>query len=149
MTTIVLADDHQVVRVGLRTILSDEADFVVVGEAKDGLEAAEMVERLRPDVLVVDLMMPGLNGLEVVEQAVQRSPETRIIVLSIHANEAYVLQALQKGAFGYVLKDSSGTDLVQAVREVIAAVVATLAPPCRTEQSGPMFFNCANCPGLL
>ncbi len=128
MTTIVLADDHQVVRVGLRTILSDEADFVVVGEAKDGLEASELVERLRPDVLVVDLMMPGLNGLQVVERAVQRSPATRIIILSIHANEAYVLQALQKGAFGYVLKDSTDTDLVQAVREVVAGRLY-LSPP--------------------
>jgi two-component system response regulator NreC len=117
---IALADDHPVVRHGLRAVLAAEPDFSLVGEAGDGLEATELVERLKPNVLIVDLMMPGLNGLEVTRQVCRRSPETRVIVLSIHANEAYVMEALKKGAAGYVLKDSSASDLVQAIREVAA-----------------------------
>lgn len=116
--TIAMADDHPLVRRGLRAALESEADFHLLGEAADGLEAAELVERLKPDVLVLDLMMPGLNGLEVLRQVGQRSPRTRVIVLSMHASEAYVLEALKNGAAAYILKDSSVDDLVQAVREV-------------------------------
>ena len=120
MTTIVLADDHHVVRQGLRALLEAQPDFQLVGEAGDGLEAVQLAERLKPDVLVIDLMMPSLNGLEATRQVGQRSPCTRVVVLSMHANEAYVLEALRNGAAGYVLKDSSAADLVQAVREVAA-----------------------------
>lgn len=118
MTTIVLVDDHHILRQGLRALLEAEQDFHLVGEAGDGLEAVQLVERLRPDVLVLDLMMPGLSGLEVTRQVCQRSPHTRVIILSMHNNEAYVLEALRNGAAGYVLKDSSVADLVQAVRAV-------------------------------
>ena len=100
MTTVVLADDHHVVRQGLRSLLEAEPDFSVVGEAGDGLEAAQLVERLRPDVLVLDLMMPGLNGLEVTRQVGQRSPRTHVVILSMHPNEAYVLETLQAGEIG-------------------------------------------------
>jgi two-component system, NarL family, response regulator NreC len=117
MLNIVLADDHQVVRQGLRAILEAERDLRVVGEAANGLEAVDLVERLKPDVLVVDVMMPRLNGLEVARETGQRSPQTRVIVLSMYANEAYVLEALKNGAVGYVLKDSCADDLVQAVRQ--------------------------------
>jgi two-component system response regulator NreC len=120
MTTIVLADDHHIVRQGLRTLLEAEPDFRLIGEAGDGLETAQLVERLKPDLLIIDLMMPGLNGLEVTRQVSQRSPHTRVVILSMHANEAYVLEALRNGAAGYVLKDSNVADLVQAVREVVA-----------------------------
>ena len=120
MTTIVLADDHHVVRQGLRVLLEGQPDFQLVGEAGDGLEAIQAVERLKPDVLVIDLMMPSLNGLEATRQVSQRSPHTRVVILSMHADEAYVLAALRNGAAGYVLKDSSAADLVQAVREVAA-----------------------------
>jgi len=116
-TTIVLADDHNVVRQGLRALLEGEPDLSIVGEASNGLEAVELAERLRPNVLVVDVMMPGLNGLEVTREVTQRSPQTRVIVLSMHANEAYVLAALKNGAVGYVLKDSCADELVQAVRQ--------------------------------
>ena len=116
-TTIVLADDHNVVRQGLRALLEGEPDLSIVGEASNGLEAVELAERLRPNVLVVDVMMPGLNGLEVTREVTQRSPLTRVIVLSMHANEAYVLEALKNGAVGYVLKDSCADELVQAVRQ--------------------------------
>ena len=127
-TRIVLADDHPVVRHGVRSLLQSDADLAVVGEASDGIETVQMVEKLQPDILVVDLMIPGLNGLEITRQAKQRSPGTRIIILSMHANEPYVLEALKNGASGYVLKDSSGTDLIQAIRTV-AAGQRYLSPP--------------------
>jgi len=117
---ILLADDHQVVRLGLKTLLEAEPDFKVVGEAKDGLEAKALVERLKPDVLLVDMMMPGLNGLEVIRQMATLAPTTRAIVLSMQSNEAYVLEALKHGAAGYILKQSDLNDVVSAVREVVA-----------------------------
>jgi two-component system, NarL family, response regulator NreC len=117
--TVLLADDHPIVRQGLRHLLETQPDFKVVGEASDGLEASQMAERCHPDVLVVDMMMPGLNGLEVTRQVRQRSPATRIIVLSMHNNDAYVLQALKRGASGYVLKDSGPAEVVLAVKQVM------------------------------
>ncbi|OGG54318.1 MAG: DNA-binding response regulator [Candidatus Handelsmanbacteria bacterium RIFCSPLOWO2_12_FULL_64_10] len=128
MTTIVLADDHPVVRQGLRDLLEAEPDFCVVGETGDGLEAVRLVEGLRPHVLMLDLMMPGLNGLEVTRQARERCPQTQVVILSVHDNEAYVLEALKNGASGYVLKRADAADLVQAVREV-AAGRRYLSPP--------------------
>ena len=128
MTTIVLAEDHHIVRQGLHILLQAERNFSIIGETGDGLEAVQLVERLQPDVLVLDLMMPSLNGLEVTRQVTKRSPQTRIIILSMHANEAYVREALRNGAAGYVLKESSATDLVQAVREAIAGR-RYLSPP--------------------
>jgi two-component system response regulator NreC len=128
MTTIVLADDHHVVRQGLRSLLEAEPDFSVVGEAGDGLEATQLVERLQPDVLVLDLMMPSLNGLEVTRQVSQRSPQTHVIILSMHPNEAYVLEALRAGAAAYVLKESTSAELVRAVREAVAGR-RYLSPP--------------------
>ena len=119
-TTIVLADDHPIVRQGLKTVLEAEPDFRVIGEAGDGSQAVQLVERLQPQVLVLDLLIPGLSGLEVARQVRQRAPETRVIVLSMHANEAYVLEALRHGAAAYVLKATSSTELVQAVRAVVA-----------------------------
>ena len=120
MPTIVLADDHHIVRQGLRALLETEPNFKLVGEAGDGLAAVRLVERLRPNVLVTDVMMPGLNGLEVTRQAVKASPHTRVIVLSMYSNDAYVVEALKNGATGYVLKDAQASDLVHAVREVAA-----------------------------
>jgi DNA-binding NarL/FixJ family response regulator len=128
MTTIVLADDHHVVRQGLRSLLEAEPDFSVVGETGDGVEAAQLVERLQPDVLVLDLMMPGLNGLEVTRQVGQRSPRTRVVILSMHADEAHVLEGLRAGAVAYVLKESTSAELVRAVREAVAGR-RYLSPP--------------------
>jgi len=118
--TIVLADDHEIVRHGLRTLLSAEQDLRVVSEAGDGIEALRLVERLKPNILVLDLMMPGLDGLEVIRQLKKVSPRTRVVVLSMHKNEAYVWEALQNGATGYVLKESAASDLLKAVREALA-----------------------------
>jgi two-component system response regulator NreC len=126
--TILLADDHQVVRQGLRALLEAEPDFQIIGEAGDGLETIRLVERLKPKVLILDLMMPGVNGLEVARQINQRFPDTYIVVLSMHSNEAYVLEALRNGAAGYVLKETGITDLVRAVREALAGR-RYLSPP--------------------
>lgn len=128
MTRIVLADDHSVVRQGLRTLLEAEPDFSVVGEAGDGLEAIQLVERQRPDVLVLDLAMPGLGGIVVTRQVRQCSPKTRVVVLSMHGAEAYVIDALIAGADAYVLKKSTSADLAQAIREVLAGR-RYLSPP--------------------
>lgn len=117
MPTIVLADDHDVVRRGLQFILETEPDFNVVGEAADGLETVRIIEQLQPDVLVVDVMMPGLNGLEVTRRVGQISNRTNVVVVSMYANEAYVMEALQSGAKGYVLKNSTQDELIPAVRE--------------------------------
>ncbi len=115
--SILLADDHIVVRQGLKALLEAEPDFHVLGEAADGLEAVQLVERLQPDILLVDVMMPGLSGLEATRQVRERYPKTQVVVLSMHSSEAYVLEALRNGAMGYVLKDSDATALVQAVHE--------------------------------
>lgn len=120
MTTIVLADDHALIRTGLRTVLDIQPDWAVVGEATDGLEAVALVAQLQPDVLIVDLMLPGLSGLEVIRQVRERVPQTQVIVLSMHANESYVFAALRNGAAAYVLKDASSTNIVQAIYAVIA-----------------------------
>lgn len=118
MLTVVLADDHHLVRQGLRALLESEANVRLVGEAGDGLEAVRLVERLRPNILITDLIMPGLNGLEVTRQVTKVSPMTRVIILSMHSNDAYVVEALKNGAAAYVLKDAQANDLLQAVREV-------------------------------
>jgi DNA-binding NarL/FixJ family response regulator len=119
-TTIALADDHHVVRQGLRALLESEPHFNLIGEVGDGIEAVRMVERLNPNVLIVDLMMPGINGLEVTRQVAQRFPQTHVLVLSMYASDVYVLEALKNGATGYVLKNSSASELVNAVRDVAA-----------------------------
>jgi two-component system response regulator NreC len=117
MISIILADDHTVVRQGLRTLLESDPELHVSGEASDGLQAISLVERLRPDVLVLDLIMPGMNGIEVARQVKSRFAQTRVVILSMHANEAYVLEALRAGALGYVLKESQGSELIRAIHE--------------------------------
>ena len=128
MPNILLADDHNIVRQGLRALLQSEPHFRLVGEASDGIEAVRLSERLKPDVLITDLMMPGLNGLEVTRQVTKLLPQIRVIILSMYTNDAYVLEALKNGALGYVLKDSQAADLIQAVKEVIAGN-RYLSPP--------------------
>lgn len=127
-TSIVLADDHRIVREGLSVLLKAEPDFDVIGAAGDGLEALEMIKRLQPDVVVLDLMMRGLNGLEVARQISKQMPQTRIVILSMHDDEGFVLEALANGVSAYVLKDAGSSDLIQAVREV-AAGHRYLSPP--------------------
>jgi len=116
---VLLADDHPVVRGGMRNFLEKEADFSVVGEAEDGLQAVQLAEKLCPDIIVLDMMMPHLNGLEVLRQLSKRLENTRIIILSMQSADPYVTQALLAGAAGYVLKDSAPDDLVKAIRQVL------------------------------
>ena len=132
MISVLLADDHSVVLSGLKAMLSAEADVRVIGEATDGLEVVPMVEQHKPDVLVLDLMMPGLNGLEVARQLEKRVPSTRVVILSMHANEAYVVEALRAGASGYVLKQSPGNEVGQAIRAVMSGK-RYLSPPLSDE----------------
>jgi DNA-binding NarL/FixJ family response regulator len=127
-TTIVLADDHEVVRQGLCALLEAEPGFKIVGTAADGLDVADLVAELRPDVLVVDLMMPGLSGLDVTRQVTKRCPSTRVIILSMYSNEPFLLEALRNGASGYVLKGASAAELIRAIREVSAGR-RYLSPP--------------------
>jgi len=117
---ILLADDHTVVRQGLRKVLEERPDWQVVAEAGDGREAVRLAEELKPDVAVIDVAMPLLNGIEATRQIVRRSPSTRVLVLSMHSDEAYVTQILKAGAVGYLLKDSADVDLLQAVSAVAA-----------------------------
>ena len=126
--TIVLADDHHVVRQGLRTLLEGALDCTVVGEAADGRAAIDLVKRLQPKLLVVDMVLPHLNGLEVIRHVQQVAPQTRVVVLSMHADESYVREALRAGATAYVLKESHADEFVQAVRQA-AAGQRYLSPP--------------------
>jgi two-component system, NarL family, response regulator NreC len=120
MITIALAEDHHVVRQGFKLVLAAESDFKLVGEAADGLEAVKLVEEKKPGIILLDLMIPRLHGLEVVRQLRRDHPATKVIILSMHADEPYVMEALRNGASGYVLKDCTAVDLVQAVRTVAA-----------------------------
>jgi DNA-binding NarL/FixJ family response regulator len=126
--TVVLADDHPLVRQGIRAVFEAEPDLDIVGEVGDGLQALRLTERLKPNVLVLDLMMPGLNGLDALPTLAQRCPETRVVVLSMYGDEAYVRQALCGGASAYVLKGCDPSLLVLAVREA-AAGRHYLSPP--------------------
>lgn len=116
---IVLADDHEVVRTGLRTVLEQQLDCEVVGEATSGPETISLVRKLQPEVLITDMVMPGLSGLEVVRQVAALTPTTRIVVFSMHGQDSYVREALRAGATGYVLKESLAIELVTAVRQAL------------------------------
>lgn len=120
MTRVVLADDHPIVRTGIAALLSGERGVEVVGQTGDGLEALELVEALRPDVLVLDLMMPGLAGLEVAPRVAKAHPDTRILVLTLHEDEGYAARVLSEGAWGFVLKDAHPSRILQAFRDVAA-----------------------------
>lgn len=126
--TIILADDHRVVREALRSLLESEPDFQVIAEASDGLAAAELTEKQKPAVLVLDLQMPGLNGIDVLRRVARRSPRTRVVVLSMHATEAHVVAALKHGASAYVAKDAGATELTCAIRKVVSGE-RYLSPP--------------------
>ncbi len=112
---IVLVDDHAILRTGLISLLTQEPGFKVVAEASNGYEALNAVEKFKPNVLVLDLAIPGINGLEVTYQVTQRFPETRVVILSMYAKEAYVVEAFRNGALAYVLKGSDAKELVQAI----------------------------------
>ena len=115
---ILLADDHAVLRAGLRALLNAEPDMEVVGEAANGREAVERAEELRPDVIVMDLSMPAMGGLEATKQIREKGLHARVLVLTVHAEQQYLLPVLQSGGAGYVLKQAADTELIQAIRTV-------------------------------
>jgi DNA-binding NarL/FixJ family response regulator len=115
---ILLADDHGVVRQGFKMILSAQADMEIVGEAANGREAVELAERLKPDIVVMDVAMPELNGIEATRRLAESAPHARVLALSMHKDSVYVRETLRAGARGYLLKDSGANDLVAAVRAV-------------------------------
>jgi DNA-binding NarL/FixJ family response regulator len=115
---ILLADDHTMVRQGLRKVLEDRPEWQVVAEAGDGHEAVRLAELHKPNVAVLDVAMPLLNGIEATRRITKRVPQTRILVLSMYSDEAYVTQMMKAGAAGYLLKDSAGVDLLEAVQSV-------------------------------
>jgi DNA-binding NarL/FixJ family response regulator len=115
---VLLADDHDLVRAGIRALLQGLAGIEAVAEASNGREALALIEAHRPDVVLMDIMMPELNGLDATAQAAARFPEVRVVVLSMNASEEYVLQALRAGAAGYLLKNISPVELEQAIRAV-------------------------------
>jgi two-component system response regulator NreC len=125
---IFLTDDHTILRQGLRALLEGEIDFTIIGETCDGQEALNQVQALEPDILVLDLSLPGMSGLEVIRRLYQSNCQTRIIVLSMYAKGAYIQEALKYGVKGYVLKGSDAKELAQAIRLVMGGVTY-LSPP--------------------
>ena len=117
--SIVLADDHTILREGLRALLTADPSFEIVGEARDGREAVRCVERLGPDLLLMDLSMPRMSGMDAIREVKKRYPETKIIALTVHKTEEYLLTTLQAGADGFVLKDATHGELITAIKSVM------------------------------
>lgn len=113
-----LADDHTVIRDGLRFMLEAQGDITVVGDAADGRQAVNQVQKLKPDVVIMDIAMPELNGIEATQQIRQTCPSTQVVILSVYSNAEHIFRALQAGARGYLLKESAGKEVVSAVRTV-------------------------------
>jgi two-component system response regulator NreC len=115
---VLIADDHTILRDGIRSLLEDEPDMQVIGEAEDGIAAVKMACQLEPDVVLMDIAMPLLNGLEATRQIKRSAPQIRVLVLTMHENEEYIRQVLASGAMGYILKDAAARDLLGAIRSV-------------------------------
>jgi two-component system, NarL family, response regulator NreC len=115
---ILIADDHTIIRSGLKLLLEQQADFKVIAEANDGREAVQLAEQHHPDVAILDIGMPQLNGIEATRQIAAAEPRTQVLILSMHSDEGYVLRALKAGARAYILKNSAEADLIRAVRSV-------------------------------
>ena len=118
--TVFLADDHAVIRDGLGFLLNAQPDITVIGNAANGREAVRLVTKLQPNVVLMDITMPELNGIDATEQIYQRCPSVQVIILSMHATSEHIARALQSGARGYLLKESAGAEVVQAVQSVYA-----------------------------
>jgi DNA-binding NarL/FixJ family response regulator len=116
---IVIAEDHRILREGLRALICSNPDFDIVGEAEDGRDAIRCVEKLVPDLILLDLSMPRMNGMEAIKEIKKQYPETRILVLTVHRTEEYILATLRAGANGYVLKDATHAELMMAIKSVL------------------------------
>ena len=117
---LVIAEDHTILREGLRSLFSSSPNFEIVGEAEDGREAIRCVEKLKPDLILTDLSMPRMNGMEAIREIKKRSPSTKVLVLTVHKTEEYILATLKAGAEGYILKDSTQSELMIAVKNVLS-----------------------------
>jgi DNA-binding NarL/FixJ family response regulator len=117
---IVIAEDHTILREGLRALLCSNPHFDVVGEAEDGLETIRCVGKLKPDIVLLDLSMPRMNGMEAIREITKLSPKTKVLVLTVHKTEEYILEAFESGAAGYCLKDATGDELTVAIRSVLS-----------------------------
>ncbi len=117
---IVIAEDHTILREGLRSLLSSDPNFEIIGEAEDGREAIRCVEKFKPDLILMDLSMPRMNGMEAISEIKKRFKETKILVLTVHKTEEYILATLKAGADGYILKDSTHAELKMAVKNVLS-----------------------------
>jgi DNA-binding NarL/FixJ family response regulator len=120
MITAIIADDHEIVRRGLRGVLESDGSCTIVAEAADGLAAAQLVEKHKPTILILDLNLPRLHGIEVLRQTRTSSPHTKVIILSMHNDEPYVIETLRNGAMAYILKGSESQEIVRALKEVLA-----------------------------
>jgi DNA-binding NarL/FixJ family response regulator len=152
---IFLADDHAILREGLRYILTSVQDYEIAGESGDGREACEMIERLKPDIAILDISMPSLTGVEVARRILKYRPEVRIIMLSRHDNEEYVRELLDYGVHGYVLKDNAADDLLRAISEVLKGniylsprIISSIVPGRAHAAGGPVTPD-AEGPGAL
>lgn len=119
MISFVLAEDHELVRQGIEAILAENKDYVIAASCGNGLEAIDLVDQHRPDILILDLSLPGIDGLEVTGRVTATSPGTRIIILSMHENEEYIIKVLQLGAKAYILKEAGSKELLAAISEVL------------------------------
>ena len=143
---ILLVDDHKILRDGLRNMIEKFPNFKVVGEATNGREALDFAQKLNPDVIIMDVAMEGLNGVDATQQIVQQTPETKIIGLSMHSNKRFILGMFKAGAYGYLLKDSDSSELIDAIKTVShgkkyisqrisGAIVDELISPTRKEEN--------------
>ena len=140
---IVLAEDHRILRDGLRAIFANEPDLILEGEATDGREAIHQVRKLRPDLLILDLSMPRMDGLSAIKEIKRVAPGTRVLVMTVHRTEEYIFKAIEDGADGYLLKDACASELLLAIRSVLAgerylsAAVATQVVTAYLKRKGP------------
>lgn len=139
---VLIADDHRLLRAGIRALLEKYDEFEIVGEAGDGREALELVAQHHPDVVLLDLTMPSLHGLDALPRIKRQSPETKVIILSMHANEEYVVQALRSGVSGYVIKDAAVEELRRALRTVAAG--ETFLSPRISKQTVESYLESTN-----